>query len=103
MRTPHDYWHREVLDESIISRLDTAVQDSDSAQLICTAKRLTVSRQDGETPEYLAKTIGYMIADALGNDFTTPAQNDTDGREGESLAYGYIGIKAIELASEPDK
>lgn len=97
MRRPRTEWHQEVLDSDVLENLNSASEDN-SDQLRELAGRFP-SPQPGETPEQIAKQIGFwMVEEDDTGDFSTPATNDVDGEEGERMAMGYIGVKALEFA-----
>lgn len=104
MRRPRTEWHREVLDNGILENLDSATEGN-SEKLSDLAERFP-SPQPGETPEQIAKQIGFwMVEEDDTGDFSTPVMDDVDGEEGKKMAMGYIGVKALEFAdigSEPD-
>lgn len=98
MRRPRTDWHQEILETAILENLDDAADRHDEL-LIELAQRHT-DPSPGETPEFIAKQIGYWVVESGDTDagFSTPACNDTNGEEGKKMALGYIGVKAFELA-----
>lgn len=98
MRRPRTEWHEEVLEDSILSNLNSAVEDYDEEKLVSLTERLSSDPNPGETPEFIAAEIGHWITEQEGSDFSTPAYDDTEGREGKRLALGYIGVKGFEAA-----
>lgn len=102
MRRPRKEWHEEVLDSDVLRNLDAAVDSCENERVIKLVERLATEPFPGETPEFLAKQVGNWLCDRGGDDFRTPVSNDTDGKEGESLALGYIGVKAFEIADFGD-
>jgi hypothetical protein len=98
MRRPRTEWQKEVLKDTIITNLDSAIDSYDEEKLVRLAERLASDPNPGETPEFIAAEIGHWITEQSGPDFTTPVYEDTEGGEGERLALGYIGVKGLESA-----
>jgi hypothetical protein len=100
MRRPRIEWHQEILDSEVLENLDHAAADYDEL-LIELAERHPCPKE-GETPEHIAKQIGYWVTeeDATESDFSTPISDDIEGEEGRKMALGYIGVKAFEFADK---
>jgi len=98
MRCPRTEWHQEVLGDSVLRNLNSAVDNYDDDKLMELTERLASDPFPGESPEFIAAEIGHWVTQRSGSDFKTPVYEDTDGAEGERLALGYIGVKGFETA-----
>ena len=98
MRRPRTEWHQEILDDDILDDLNYAAEEY--SELLERLANRHPSPSPGETPEHIAKQIGFWVTekDETEDDFSTPAYDDVDGDEGQKMALGYIGVKAFELA-----
>lgn len=95
MRRPTTYWQDEIIDDDTLEKLDEGIQTFDG-----TVRKYAEARGcgvEGETPEFIAKTIGYMVYDSDETDQDIESPIDSLGdNEGKKLAFGYIGVKGME-------
>lgn len=95
MRRPTTYWQDEIIDDDRLEELDEGIEKFE--EIVCRCTESLGCGVEGETPEYLAKTIGYMVYQSgeTDEDIGSPVES-MDGNEGKKLAFGYIGVKGME-------
>lgn len=97
MSRPYDYWHKEILSEDILDNLDAVL--SSYEEILIRLAQMYEEGSEGAPPEFLARQVGYWLVEQEKTpEFTTPVYRDTDGKEGEKLALGYIGVIAYKLS-----
>lgn len=105
MRLPDDKWQHEFMKDAV-DRIDCEFSNRkfDSNELI---EWVEYQYNDGlhnkESPERVAWIIGTWTLQTYGNGgegfFKYAVEQLTEGDEGEKLALGYIGLKALSAAN----